>query len=326
MVHEVGTSVIVGCLLSALPFAVMAQGEASYPNKPIRVVVGFTPGSATDVTSRIFAQKLSEALGTAVAVENIPGVAGAVGGARVAKSPPDGYTLYYGANGAMTIAPSLFNKLPIDPSGDFTPVIQLLTMGSILAVNKHLPVKTVQELIALAKRRPGELSYASPGVGVPQHIAGELIKLTAKVDIIHVPYKGAQITDVIGGRVPITLQNMGAILPVVKEGRLRGLAVTSLKRSPMIPELPTMAESGFPGFEALSWFGLFAPAGTPATIVDRLYQESTRILAQPDTKARYSELALEVSGANGTRLAGIIKNDTAKWAKVIKDANIPPAQ
>ena len=325
MGHGVCTSVIVGSL-AALPTGAMGQGEASYPNKPIRVVVGFTPGSATDVTSRIFAQKLSEALGAAVAVENIPGVAGAVGGARVAKSPPDGYTLYYGANGAMTIAPSLFNKLPIDPIGDFTPVIHLLTMGSILAVNKHLPVKTVQELIALAKRRPGELSYASPGVGVPQHIAGELIKLTAKVDIIHVPYKGAQITDVIGGRVPITLQNMGAILPVVKEGRLRGLAVTSLKRSPMIPELPTMAESGFPGFEALSWFGLFAPAGTPATIVDRLYQESTRILAQPDTKARFSELSLEVSGANGTRLAGIIKNDTAKWAKVIKDANIPPAQ
>lgn len=326
MVHGVWTSVFVGCLLSSLPIAAMGQGDARYPSKPIRVVVGFTPGSATDVTARIFAQRLSEALGTAVAVENIPGVAGAVGGARVAKSPPDGYTLYYGANGAMTIAPSLFHKLPIDPSGDFTPVIQLLTMGSILCVNKYLPVKSVQELIALARRRPGELSYASPGVGVPQHIAGELIKLTAKVDIIHVPYKGAQITDVIGGRVPITLQNMGAILPVVKEGRLRGLAVTSLKRSPMIPELPTLAESGFPGFEALSWFGLFAPAGTPATVVDRLYQESTRILAQPDTKVRFSELALEVSGANGPRLAGIIKNDTAKWAKVIKDANIPPAQ
>jgi tripartite-type tricarboxylate transporter receptor subunit TctC len=315
-----------GALLSALPTTAMGQAVGSYPGKPIRVVVGFTPGSATDVTSRIFAQKLSEAFGATVAVENIPGVAGAVGGAKVAKAPPDGYTLYYGANGAMTIAPSLFSNLPIDPSGDFAPVIQLLTMGSILAVNKHLPVKSVQELIALAKRRPGELSYASPGVGVPQHIAGELIKLTAKVDIIHVPYKGAQITDVIGGRVPITLQNMGAILPVVKEGRLRGLAVTSLKRSPMIPELPTMAESGFPGFEALSWFGLFAPVGTPAAIVDKLYQESTRILAQPDTKSRYSELALEVSGANGTRLAEIIKQDTVKWAKVIKDANIPPAQ
>jgi tripartite-type tricarboxylate transporter receptor subunit TctC len=315
---------VCGAMLSALPM--IAMGQAAYPGKPIRVVVGFTPGSATDVTSRIFAIKLSEALGQTVAVENIPGVAGAVGGAKVAKAPPDGYTLYYGANGAMTIAPSLFSSLPIDPSGDFAPVVHLLTMGSILAVNKHLPVKSVQELIALAKRRPGELSYASPGVGVPQHIAGELMKLTAKVDIVHVPYKGAQITDVIGGRVPITLQNMGAILPVVKEGRLRGLAVTSLKRSPMIPELPTMAESGFPGFEALSWFGLFAPAGTPAAIVDKLYQESTKILAQPDTKQRYAELALEVSGADGKRLAQIIKNDTAKWAKVIKDANIPPAQ
>jgi tripartite-type tricarboxylate transporter receptor subunit TctC len=312
-------------MLSALPVTALAQAD-SYPGKPIRVVVGFTPGSATDVTSRIFAQKLSEAFGQTVAVENLPGVAGAIGGAKVAKAPPDGYTLYYGANGAMTIAPSLFSQLPIDPSGDFTPVIQLLTMGSILCVNKYLPVKSVQELIALARRRPGELSYASPGVGVPQHIAGELIKLTAKVDIIHVPYKGAQITDVLSGRVPITLQNMGAILPVVKEGRLRGLAVTSLERSPMIPELPTMNESGFPGFEALSWFGLFAPAGTPAAVVDKLYQASTRILAQPDTKKRYTELALEVSGADGKRLAEIVKNDTAKWAKVIKDAHIPPAQ
>lgn len=153
-----------------------------------------------------------------------------------------------------------------------------------------------------------------------------MIKLTAKVDITHVPYKGAQIADVIGGRVPVTLQNMGAILPVVKDGRLRGLAVTSLKRSPMIPELPTMAESGFPGFEALSWFGVLAPAGTPAAVVDKLYEAATTILAQPDTKRRYSELSLEISGANGKRLAEIIRNDTAKWARVIKDANIPTVQ
>jgi tripartite-type tricarboxylate transporter receptor subunit TctC len=326
MDHGHRRMLVLGSILAALPMTALAQAEGSYPSKPIRMIVGFTPGSATDVTARIYAQKLGEALGITIAVENIPGVAGAVGGARVAKSPPDGHTLYYGANGAMTIAPSLFSDLPIDPTGDFTPIVQLLTMGSILCVNNHLPVKSVQELIALAKRRPGELSYASPGVGVPQHIAGELMKLMAKVDIIHVPYKGAQITDVLSGRVPITLQNMGAILPVVKEGRLRGLAVTSLERSPMIPELPTMAESGFPGFEALSWFGVFAPAGTPAAIVDKLYQESAKILKQPDTQARYAELALEVSGADGKRLAEIIKNDTAKWAKVIKEAHIPPAR
>ncbi len=326
MDHGHRRMLVLGSILAALPMTALAQAEGSYPSKPIRMIVGFTPGSATDVTARIYAQKLGEALGITIAVENIPGVAGAVGGARVAKSPPDGHTLYYGANGAMTIAPSLFSDLPIDPIGDFTPIVQLLTMGSILCVNNHLPVKSVQELIALAKRRPGELSYASPGVGVPQHIAGELMKLMAKVDIIHVPYKGAQITDVLSGRVPITLQNMGAILPVVKEGRLRGLAVTSLERSPMIPELPTMVESGFPGFEALSWFGVFAPAGTPAAIVDKLYQESAKVLKQPDTQARYAELALEVSGADGKRLAEIIKNDTAKWAKVIKEAHIPPAR
>lgn len=314
-----------GVMLVTSPVIAVAQAD-HYPSRPIRIVVGFTPGSSTDVTARIFAQKLSEVFSTSVVVENLPGVAGAVGGAQVAKSPPDGYTLYYGANGALTIAPSLFRNLPIKPKTDFVPVVQVLVMGSILCVNKHLPVKSVQELIALAKRRPGELSYASPGAGTPQHIAGELIKLTAKVDIIHVPYKGAQIADVIGGRVPVTLQNMGAILPVVKDGRLRGLAVTSLKRSPMIPELPTMAESGFPGFEALSWFGVLAPAGTPAAVVDKLYEAATTILAQPDTKRRYSELSLEISGANGKRLAEIIRNDTAKWARVIKDANIPTVQ
>lgn len=327
MPYALRTRITVGCTLSLFPFAAAAQADGGYPSKSVRLIVGFTPGSATDVTARIFAQKLSEAFGgAAVTVENVPGVAGAVGGARVAKSPPDGYTLYYGANGAMTIAPSLYAKLPIDPSADFVPVIQLLTMPSILAVNIHLPVKSVQDLVALAKRRPGELSYASPGSGTPQHIAGELLKLSAKVDITHVPYKGAVITDVIGGRVPMTLQNTGAILPVVREKRLRALAVTSLKRSPTIPELPTMVESGFPGFEAVSWFGLFAPVGTPGTIVDRLYQESSKILAQPDTRARYAELALDTSGAPGTRLAEIVKIDIAKWAKVIKDAGIPPAQ
>jgi tripartite-type tricarboxylate transporter receptor subunit TctC len=321
----VGRMLLASLLAAAAP-GTQAQAGASYPVKPVRIVVGFTPGSATDVTARIFAQKLSEGLGVPVAVENIPGVAGAVGGAKVAKAPPDGYTLYYGANGAMTIAPSLYSKLPIDPTADFAPVVQLLTMPSILAVNNHLPVRSVQELVALAKRRPGELAYASPGAGTPQHIAGELLKLTAKVDITHVPYKGAVITDVIGGRVPMTLQNTGAILPVVRERRLRGLAVTSLERSPALPALPTMAESGFPGFEAVSWFGLFAPAGTPTALVERLYQESTKILAQPETRARFAELALDPSGASGSELAQILKNDIAKWAKVIKDAGISAAQ
>jgi len=298
------------------------QAEANYPVKPVRIVVGFTPGSATDVTARIFAQKFTEAFGTPFAVENIPGVAGAVGGARIAKAAPDGYSLYYGANGAMTIAPTLMGKLGFDPAADFAPIGLLLTMPSILAVNPYLPVKTVQELVVLARKRPGELSYASPGAGTPQHIAGELIKLTAKLDITHVPYKGAVMTDVIGGRVPMTLQNVAAIVPTIREGRLRALAVTSLKRSPNIADIPTLDESGFRGFEAISWFGLFAPAGTPPAITTRLYQESMKVLAQPDIRARLAQLSLDIAGTPGNEVTGIIRRDIEKWAKVIKQAGI----
>lgn len=299
-----------------------AQSESAYPAKPVRIIVGFTPGSATDVTARVFAQKFSESFGVAFNVENMPGAAGAVSAARVAKLPPDGYTLLYGANGALTIAPSLMSKLQYDPTTDFAPIGQLLTMASIFAVNNDVPAKSVQELIALARSRPGQLSYASPGAGTPQHIAGELIKIIAKVDITHVPYKGAVFTDVLSGRVTMTLQNFGSIMPVVREGRLRGLAVTSLKRSPSIPHLPTMDESGFPGFEAVSWFGLFAPVGTPASVTARLYKESLKVLGDPDMRARFTQLGLDTSGVAGPDLAAIIKADIVKWAKVIKDAGI----
>ena len=312
---------VAGSMLTVMPMLATGQTDAGYPNKPVRIVVGFTPGSATDVTARVFAQKFSESLGITFAVDNIPGAAGAVGAARVAKSPPDGYTLLYGANGAMTIAPSL-SKVQYDSIADFAPIGMLLTMASILAVNNDVPAKNVQDLISLAKSRPGKLSYASPGAGTPQHIAGELFKMMAKVDITHVPYKGAVLTDVIGGRVEMTLQNFGAILPVVREGRLRGLAVTSLKRSPTIPELPTLAESGFPGFEAISWFGLFAPAGTPAAITNKLYQESIKVLALPDVRAKFAQLALDTASAPASELATIVSTDIEKWAKVIKEAGI----
>ena len=313
---------IIGAALSAASSMAIAQTDGTYPSKPVRIIVGFTPGSATDVTARIFAQKFSEAFGIAVNVENMPGAAGAVSATRVAKLPPDGYTLLYGANGALTIAPSLVSKPQYDAATDFAPVGQLLTMASILAVNNDVPAKTVQDLVALARSRPGQLSYASPGAGTPQHIAGELIKIISKVDITHVPYKGAVFTDVIGGRVTMTLQNFGAILPVVREGRLRGIAVTSLKRSPSIPQLPTMDESGFPGFEAVSWFGLFGPAGTPPAITGRLYKESLKVLHDSEMRARFTQLGLDISGAPGPELAAIIKADLVKWAKVIKEAGI----
>ena len=310
-------------VLATASVGVHAQGEPSgYPNKPVRMIVGFTPGSATDVTARIFAQKFSEMWGVAVTVENTPGAGGTVGAARAAKAPPDGYTLKYGANGAMTIAPSLYSKLAFDPTRDFAPVSLLLSMGSIVAVNNDVPVKTIQQLIALAREQPGKLSYASPGVGTPQHVGTELLKMVAGVNITHVPYKGAMFTDVIGGRVTMTLQNAAAILPTVRDGRLRGVAQTSLKRSPNIPELPTVAESGYPGFETVSWFGLLAPAGTPAAIVNKLHQDSLKALAQPDMRASFTKLGLDTVGNSPAELGAIIKADIAKWAKVIKEAGI----
>src|SRR5882757_4421330 len=265
--------------LIAWLMAVPAVAQSTYPDRPVRIIVTFAPGGATDITARIIALKLTEAWGVPVTIENIPGAGGSVGADRTAKAAPDGYTLGWIANGALTIAPGLQGKLPYDSTRDFAPISQVLVMPSILAVNNDVPVKSFQELVALAKAQPGKLSYATPGVGTPQHIGGELLKSLAGIDITHVPYRGALFADVIGGRVPMTFQNMGAILPTVREGKLRGLAVTSLKRSPSISDLPSVAESGYPGFEATSWFALLAPAGTPASIVSRLHREMSKIAA-----------------------------------------------
>jgi len=317
-------------ILAALSFAARAQPDSGpstiYPNKTVRMFVGFTPGSATDITARIFAQKFSEAWNLPVVVENIPGAGGSVAVARVAKAPADGYTLVYAANGAMTIAPSLQANLAYDPARDLSPISLVLMMPSILAVNNDVPAKNLQELIALAKARPGKLSYASPGNGTPQHVGGELLKSLAGVDIVHVPYRGAQFTDVISGRVTIALQNAAAVLPSVRDGRLRALAVTSLQRSPNMPELPTIAESGFPGFEATSWFALLAPAATPAPIINKLHQESVKALAQPAFQARFAQLGLDTVGSSPAELAAIIKADIGKWARVIKEAGITASE
>jgi tripartite-type tricarboxylate transporter receptor subunit TctC len=308
--------------LSAVLLSAPAAAQSNYPDRPIRIMVGFTPGSATDVTARLFAQKFAEAWSVPVTVENLPGGGGSVALERVAKAVPDGTTLYWGANGALTIGPSLQSKPTYDPVRDLAPIARVLVMPSLLVVNNDVPAKSVQELIALAKAQPGKLSYATPGVGTPQHIAGELLKSLARVDIVHVPYRGAVLTDVIGGRVTMALQNAGSILPTVRAGTLRGLAITSLKRSPGMPELPTIAESGFPDFEAISWFGLLAPAGTPAPIVGRLHQEIVKIAAQGDMREKFAQLGLDAVADPPDAFAAIIKSDIAKWAKVIKDAGI----
>jgi tripartite-type tricarboxylate transporter receptor subunit TctC len=311
--------------VALMALALIAAGHAraqNYPDRTIRILVGFTPGSATDISARMFAQKLGEAWNVPVTVENLPGAAGSVGGERVAHSAPDGYTLYWGANGALTINPSLQNNPTFEPLRDLAPVARLLVMPSIFAVNNDVPVKSPAELIALAKTQPGKLTCASPGTGTPQHIACEVLKNQAGIDIVHVPYRGANFTDVIGGRVTMTFQNAGAILPIVREGKLRALAVTSLKRSPNMPEFPTMSEQGVADFEVISWFGLLAPAGTPPAIIAKLHQEAVRIVSQPELRTNFGRIGLDVVTDPPDVFAAIIRTDTAKWAKVIKDAGI----
>jgi tripartite-type tricarboxylate transporter receptor subunit TctC len=313
--------------VSALAMVLMAGSagaQSSWPDRSIRVVVGFTPGSGTDVGGRIFAQKLSEALGVSVWVENVPGAGGNIGVDRVAKAAPDGYTLLFSGNGALTVSPGLYGKLPFDPERDFAPVSLVLAMPSILAVHNEVPAKSVQELVALARAQPGKLSFASPGMGTPQHIAGELFKSLAGVNNVHVPYRGAVITDVIGGRVTMIFGNTAALGPHVRDGKLRGLAVTSLQRSKNFPDLPSLAESGFPGFEATSWFGILAPAGTPPAIVRRLHAESVKILAEPELRERVAQLGMEPVGNAPDEFAAIIKSDIVKWTKVIKDFDVKP--
>ena len=319
---------VIGLLPMVITCAAQAQAGSSlssnYPSKPVRLIVGFATGSATDITARIFAQRFTETWDVPVIVENVVGAGGSVGVARVAKAPPDGYTLAWGANGAMTIAPTLQANLQYDPTRDLAPISLALMMPSLVVVNNELPARTLQELIALAKARPGQLSYATPGSGTPQHVGGELLKSLAGVDIAHVPYKGAAqaLADVISGRVAICLMNSGSVLPMVRDGRVRAVAVTSLQRSTNMPDLPTVSESGFPGFEATSWFGLFAPARTPEPIISKVHQETLKALAHPALHARLVQLGLDSVGSSPGELAAIVKSDIAKWATVIRDARI----
>src|SRR5689334_7520974 len=308
-----------GLLLGAA--AAPAFAQANWPDKPVKLVVGFTPGSATDVTARLFAQKFQEAWGQPVIVDNVPGNSGAIGTDKVAKAAPDGYTLMWAGNAAITILPSL-QQLPFDPVKDFEHITTTLVMGSVIFVNNDLPVKTLPELIAYAKANPGKLSYGSPGVGTPQHVTGELLCRLAGIKMEHIPYRGAQLTDTMSGIVPVGIQNMGAALPFVRDGRVRGLAITQLKRSPNAPDLPTVAESGFPGFEATSWFALLAPKGTPKPILEKVRAASLKVLADPDMVQKFAVIGLEPVGSTGAETREAIATDIPKWGKVIKDAGI----
>ena len=310
-----------GALLafSALAAAPMAGAQA-YPAKPIRIVVPFPPGGATDILARAVAQKLTDAWGQAVVVDNRPGAGGNIGSEIVAKAAPDGYTLEMGTVGTHAINASLYAKMPYDHVKDFAPVILVAGVPNVLVVNPSLPVSSVQELIAYAKANPGKLNFASSGSGTSIHLAGELFKVMAGVQMTHIPYKGSApaLQDLIGGQVQLMFDNLPPSLPHIKAGKLRALAVTSATRSSALPDTPTIAESGLPGFEASSWFGVLAPAGTPPAIIARLNAEIGAWLASAEAKEKMLALGANIGGGSPEDFARHIAAETAKWQKVVK--------
>jgi tripartite-type tricarboxylate transporter receptor subunit TctC len=299
-----------------------AVAQSNYPDKPIRIISPYLAGTPSDVAARLIGQKFTDAWGRSVVIENVAGASGNIGTERVARATPDGYTLALVGNAPMVINPSLYDKLPFDPLKDFAPISQVCLSASMLAVSTVLPAKNIKELVAMAKAQPGKLTFGSAGSGTPQHMAGELFNTMAGVRVVHVPYKGtpASMLDLLGGRLSMIFGITSVVLPQARAEKVRAFAVTSLQRAASAPDMPTMAESGFPGFEATSWFALVAPAGTPAPLVRKLYQETLKALAAPDLRARFGELGMDIVGGAPEQLNAIIRNDIPKWAKVIKDS------
>ena len=311
-------------LLFAAALAVFAAQAATdaYPVRPIRFVVAFPPGGGTDIIARSIAQKLAERTAQQVVVDNRPGAGGNIGTDIVAKSAPDGYTLLMGSAGPLAINASLFAKMPFDPIKDLAPVTLAASTPNVLVVHPSLKAATVNDLIALAKARPGEINFASSGHGTPAHLAGELFNSMAGVRMVHVPYKGAApaLADLLGGQVQLMFSTMPPALPHVKDGKLRALAVTSAKRSPAAPELPTVGEIALPGFEANTWHGVVVPAGTPGAIVARLNREIVAILHLPDVVERLSAQGAEPVGSTPEEFAAYIRAETVNWARVVRES------
>jgi tripartite-type tricarboxylate transporter receptor subunit TctC len=311
--------------LLALLIVESPAAQTNYPERAIRIVVGFPPGSTVDAIAHLLGEKLAEALGKPVVIENVTGAAGNIAADRVAKAAPDGYTLGLVGQGPLVINPSLY-RLAYDPANDFAPVSQVYTSMFILVVHNAVPAKSVKELVALAKAQPGGLTFASSGTGSGPNMAMELFKSAAGFDIRPIPYEGsvAAIPDLLGGRVTMMFSTTVVVLPLAREGKLRALAVTSLRRSSAVPESPTIAESGYPGFEYTAWYGLLAPARTPPAIVRKLHLETVKALAFPDLRAKFTDLGVEGIGNSPGEFAAVIKSEIPKWAKVIRESGIKP--
>jgi tripartite-type tricarboxylate transporter receptor subunit TctC len=301
----------------------IAPAQAQYPNKPVRLVLPFPPGGGTDTLGRVVGAKLSETLGQQVVIENRPGAGANIGAEVVAKSPPDGYTLLMG-NIAHTINVTLYNKLGYDLLKDLAPVSLLASTPNIVVVHPSVPAKSVKELIAVARARPGNLDFASSGSGSSAHLAGELFSNMAGIKMTHVPYKGGgpAVIALLGGQVSVGFATTPSVISHVKTGKLRGLAVTGAQRSPSAPELPTVSESGLPGFEVVGWYGLLAPSGTSREIIARLHSESVKLLKLPDVKERLAATGFEPIGTTPEQFGTYIRSEVEKWAKVVKAAGI----
>jgi len=302
-----------------------ACAQQNYPTRAIRLVVPSSPGGGTDITARIIAPKLSEYLGQQVVVENRAGAGTMIGGEVVARSAPDGYTLLMGIS-TLAINPAMYRKVPYDALKDFAPISQVVSLPNILVSHPSIPVRNVKELIAFTKAHPAQLNFASAGIGTSPHLSMELFLVLSHIKMLHVPYKGSGqgVVDLLAGHVAVMMPSILTALPYAKDGRLRALGVTSARRAPGAPDIPTIAEAGVPGYEATQWFGVLAPTGTPRDIVNRLHNEVVRVLKTPEVRNRLSADGAEPVGSTPEEFAAYIRSETAKWAGVIKSAGIKP--
>jgi tripartite-type tricarboxylate transporter receptor subunit TctC len=311
------------CLLLCAGVAAATAAHAqNYPNRPIRIIAQFTPGTSTDILARVIAQKLTESWGQQVVVDNRPGAGGVVGTELGAKAAPDGYTLTMAVSSGFGINPTLYAKLPYDAIRDFAPITNIALTPQTLVANPSFAAKSVKEFVTVAKAKPGQINFASLGSGSTSHLTMEMFRSAAGLRLSHIPYKGspAAHAELFSGQIPVMFDAIPAVLPHVKSGRLRGLGIGSAQRSPFLPEVPTIAESGFPGFEAVGWIGIAAPAKTPPAILDKLHAEIVRIINTPEMKERLATLAFTPVGDTRQQFSAFIKSEIARWGKAVKES------
>ena len=313
-----------GMALAAVSNVFAQSPAASFPNRPVKIIVAFPAGGGTDIAARILAPKLGERLGQQVVIENRGGASGVIGTELAARAAPDGYTLFMGTLGNFSVNQHLIAKLAVDPVKDFAPITKVVDVHFVLLAHPSLPANNVRELLALAKAKPGQLTHSSSGAGGAPHLGAELFKRMGGVDMVHVPYKGSapSMQDVIGGQVSITFDSLLQALPFIRDGRLKALAVLGPARSPQLPDVPTVAESGLPGYDLTNWFGLAAPAGTPKEIINKIYTDAAAVLQGQEVRERFSAMAATAAGTTPEQFGTLIREDSAKWARLIKEAGI----